>query len=44
MARSKTYRDQNLTQYDYWKRDHDQIMDEMGRAMAEKIDREIINN
>jgi hypothetical protein len=43
MARSKTHRDQNLTQHDYWQMDHDRIMEEMGRAMAEKIDRELLN-
>ena len=44
MGSSKAHPDQNLTQHDYWKKDHDRIMDEMGRAMAEKIDREILNN
>ena len=32
-----------MTQHDYWKMDHDRIMEEMGRAMAEKIDRELLN-
>ena len=31
------------TQYDYWKIDHDRVMDEMGRAMAEKIDQDLLN-
>jgi hypothetical protein len=31
------------TQHDYWKMDHDRVMDEMAAELAKEIDRELLN-